>query len=291
MEPAPPHQVSALLPLILIQGHEGLADIVFHRVKYALAPVGLSVDVDITEGAVVIQQDAAVVHQVIVVYLVESALGQKELHVLLQLLAVLEGVHEAVHNLLLLLGKGIGILPVHRREVHIQHLVGIAVDGDGALVPVDQVQQVPVFHVEFRMPHDGLSLGLPLQDGDGLVHLQVDLDLLRIIGAGSLQLEHGAGVIRVGRGGVAGQRQHVDAVAILQDIHVAVAGADADDVADAAQLSCCRSHPENIVIAPLDVQGVVLHQLVHNNMGAWAAVKDIAHDMQMVHNQPLNQLT
>ena len=44
------------------------------------------------------------------------------------------------------------------------------IQGDGAVLVVDAVQQIPLFHVILRMRLDELALGLELDDGDGFVH-------------------------------------------------------------------------------------------------------------------------
>lgn len=68
-------------------------------------------------------------------------------------------------------------------------------------------------------------------------------------------------------------------VAHLQNIQVSVAGTDTDDIGNAARLACGSAHPQNIVVAPLDVHGVVAHELVHDLVRARASVEDISHDM------------
>ena len=47
---------------------------------------------------------------------------------------------------------------------------------------------------------------------------------------------------------------------------------------------------DSIVVAPLDIDRVVVHQHVHDDVCAWAAVEDIADDVQVVDDQPLDQI-
>lgn len=48
-----------------------------------------------------------------------------------------------------------------------------------------------------------------------------------------------------------------------------------------------RAHPGYIVIAPLQIGIVMLHEKIHDLIGIFAAVKQVAHDVQRVHRQPL----
>lgn len=50
------------------------------------------------------------------------------------------------------------------------------------------------------------------------------------------------------------------------------------------------AHPENVVVAPLHIDAVIGEERVHNDVGAGAAVKDIAHQMQPVNGQAFDDL-
>ena len=52
-----------------------------------------------------------------------------------------------------------------------------------------------------------------------------------------------------------------------------------------------RAHPKHIVIAPLDINRMIGHHLVHDDMRPRTSVIDITHDMKMIDRQALNQLT
>ena len=87
-----------------------------------------------------------------------------------------------------------------------------------------------------------------------------------------------------------GKRKHIDAVAVLQHIEIAVVEADADRAGHARRLAGRSAHPEHIVVAPLDIEGMVIHQAVHDFIRLRTAVKDVADDVEMINNEPLNQL-
>ena len=75
------------------------------------------------------------------------------------------------------------------------------------------------------------------------------------------------------------QVTEVDAVAVFQHPVVVVGqrrfqhGADADGAARRS------AHPDDIVVAPLDIDVVVAHEQVQNDIGAGAAIKQITDDM------------
>ncbi len=82
----------------------------------------------------------------------------------------------------------------------------------------------------------------------------------------------------------------VDAVAVLQHGVVVVGQAGLEDGADADGAACSGTHPDHVVVAPLDIHAVVPHQQFQNDVRAGAAVEQVAHDVQLVHGQPLDQL-
>lgn len=49
-----------------------------------------------------------------------------------------------------------------------------------------------------------------------------------------------------------------------------------------------RPHPQDVVVAPLDVHTVVLQQGVHDDVRPGPAVKDVSHDVHMVHRHALD---
>ena len=62
--------------------------------------------------------------------------------------------------------------------------------------------------------------------------------------------------------GEEGQGTQADAVALFQDVGVMIAQTVADDVGDAGVAAAGGPHPENIVIAPLDVEAGMVEDFV-----------------------------
>ena len=150
----------------------------------------------------------------------------------------------------------------------------------------------PVLHVVLRMAFDDLALHLKLDHSDGLVHLGRQPRIHRVINIFIQDLRHKvlAGIVPVDSGCKHGQRTQVDSVAVLQKVEAVVADGDPQDVADAGQVARGRPHPGNIMVAPLDIHIVELHQLFHNDICSGSPVKDIADDMEIVDGQVLDQV-
>ena len=51
-----------------------------------------------------------------------------------------------------------------------------------------------------------------------------------------------------------------------------------------------RPHPQDIVIPPLDVEGMMMHKIVHDLVGMGPAVVNVADNVQVVYGQPLDQI-
>ena len=81
-----------------------------------------------------------------------------------------------------------------------------------------------------------------------------------------------------------------DAVVVLQDLVIAVAQVVAQHRDDARRLPRRRTHPQHVVIAPLDVERMIAHEAVHDLGRPAAAVEDVAHQVEMVDHQALDEV-
>ena len=152
------------------------------------------------------------------------------------------------------------------------------------------LKEQSVLHGKFRAPHNQLPLQFELQHGNRLVHLHVQAQIfcvvIRIVLDGkSLTVGIFISIQRKG-----GKGDQIDAVAFLQRIQIAVSGRHADHVCDTGQMSACRPHPHNVVIAPLHVHRVILAECIQNDMRSRPPVENISHNVQMVDHQPLDQV-
>ena len=81
-----------------------------------------------------------------------------------------------------------------------------------------------------------------------------------------------------------------DTVAALKGVEIVVSQCRFQHRHDAERTARRRAHPDDIVVAPLDIHLVVGHQAVQNAVRARAAVEQVAHDVQAVNGQPLDDL-
>ena len=87
-----------------------------------------------------------------------------------------------------------------------------------------------------------------------------------------------------------GQRDQVDAVSFFQRIQIAVPCSHPDHIGDAGQMAAGRSHPDDIMIAPLHIHRVIVTQRIHDHMRPRPPVIDIPDDVQMIDDQLLDQV-
>ena len=187
-------------------------------------------------------------------------MAEHDTDVLVQLLVDSERVAQAVDKRPFFRRKAVRLFGVYGREDATFHFVFLAVDGAYAPAVINVFKQQPVGHAPFRMAFDYLCLHLELYHGYGFVHLRRQSTCFFIyVGASAVGLRHElfAGVVAVMLHGECGQRHEVDAVAFFYGGEVGVTERQADDVADARLIACACAHPQDVVVAPLDVPVMV----------------------------------
>ena len=212
---------------------------------------------------------------------------------LLQLFALAEGLHQLAQHQLFVVVQGRRVGRVHRGEGRVPQRAILFADADSMLFPVDAAQKIPPLHLEVRVAVDDLTFQLEHQDADGLVHHRAAVQhALGIGAAGRVGVGHPDGqiVLPIELLGHALQMPQVDAVAILEHAVVVIGQRGLEHRADADGASGGGTHPHHVVVAPLDVHVVVAHEQVQNDVRARATVKQVAHDVQLVHRQMLDQL-
>ena len=152
------------------------------------------------------------------------------------------------------------------------------------------MKQATAFHMELFVPADQLAFQFKLDDGDGLMHLPSKLFFQNTVVIGiSLHLKNSAGIIFISFHCKGCQRHEIDSISILQDIHISVADTVSDHRCNAGFLACGSSHPDHIMISPLDIKRVVFHQTIHDKMRARTSIINISQHMKMIHDQTLDQ--
>ena len=121
------------------------------------------------------------------------------------------------------------------------------------------------------------------------MHLREQIAVDAFGGASRLDFgrEYRAGIVAIGFHGERDERHEIDSVAVFESLHVAVAQRYPQHVGDAGIVAGGGAHPEGIVVAPLDIEILVLRQRVHYQMCARPAVIDIAKDVELVDGQTL----
>ena len=231
--PQVPHPVES----IAVAHAPGAACNVIAKVEVIAAGVPGTQAVHAAEGAVFVERHAAVEQQVAVGDLVHRAVGIEEIDMARQVIGGDKLGHELVDDVLLLGRERIGVRRVDGGEVIGRELPYAAVgERDRAGVVIDLVAQQAVDHIELGVALDNLTLELKEQHIDGF-----DERADGLVG----------GIGGVGEGDELTQR---DAVVVLEDFVVVVAQVVAQHRGDAGGLAGCGAHPQQVVVAPLDVE-------------------------------------
>ena len=225
----------------------------------------------LSEVAVLRHGNAAVKEQIAVVTAVQPSVVVEKAHMAAQPLAFGKGGGKIVEDRLFAGRQAIGIGGIKGGQLHAFERIGLSAQGKGFAVFQEAVQKPASLHAVFGMARDELAFQLEQKDGDGLKRSR---------------FAHGTGV---GLAGEQRQRAQADAVTGFQQLHVVVLQAAAHDGGHAHGVAGGRAHPQDIMVAPFDVHGVVIQQQIHDSVRMGAAIVDIAHDVQPVYRQALDQ--
>ena len=76
------------------------------------------------------------------------------------------------------------------------------------------------------------------------------------------------------------KRTHINSVTVLKTVKVWILGGNSKYIRNTSQTARSGTHPLNIMVAPLNIDTVVLRQCVKNYIGSRTTVKNIAYNMQ-----------
>ena len=221
-------------------------------------------------------------------YLVQVSDFQEEAHVALEFLRACERQLEPLHDFLFVGRERVRVSWVNRWEHLVDELVIDAVHDNGALLEIDLVKQVAILEVETRVLLDELAFNLELNDGHGLLNLDVQLEVLRRQLRIALKAERHARIVLVRAKRKRCERQDVDAIYVLEHRKVAIACAVSHHMRYAAALAQRGPHPNDVMIAPLYVERMEAHERVHDQMRCRTTVVNVADQMQMVDGEALD---
>ena len=228
--------------------------------------------------------------QVIVEDGIHAAMLQHGSDMLVQFLAYHKRMVQLLHQDFFFLAELVRILRIDGREVACGHFVFLVINLYGSLFVVYMLKETPVVHFPFRMLGDELTFYLELYHGNSLVHQRCEtLGLVIHFGCTTRHLWHEflAWIIVVGIHSKGCQWNEVDAVTLLQRGEVGIAQRQSDDIADTGIITGCGSHPEYIVVAPLDIQTMIVAHLVENDVCSWSAIVYVTEYMKLVDGESL----
>ena len=199
---------------------------------------------------------------------------------------------ELLHEQGFLVCELIRLFWVDGGEVTRHHLIGLTIKFAKPLLIIHMFEETAVFHLPLGVTLEDLCFCLELQYGDGFVHLGSQLArlLIHLIARKQAGNEFFAGIVAIDFEGESGQGDEVDTI-FLNGAQVGVSQTEAQHIADAGVIASRGTHPEDIMIAPLNVPRVILSEGVHDFMGTWTTIVDITKNMQLVDGQTLNHIT
>ena len=161
-----------------------------------------------------------------------------------------------------------------------------------SLLIIDLVKKKPVLQFVFRVSHYSLSFNLELAYGYCLVHSCHKLLVHRIVFVCfyCLRPECCTRVIGINLLCHGCQRSQVNSVSHLHHVKVVVFDVYSQHIGNACPASRCRTHPENVVIAPLEINIVIVHEIIHNLVGSSTSVPNVSYYMESVNSQTADNI-
>ena len=200
-----------------------------------------------------------------------------------------EGADQRCHEACLAVAQAVGIGGIHRREMRVVERIDLPVYGHGVRGVINMLKEKPVVHAVLRVPADELSLQLEHDDGDCLVRLgeriHAVLDVVGVV----LRAWHEPRTALVGLLRKPDEVAQADAVCVFHNGKRVVLQSRVEHRRHADRTARRRAHPDNVMVAPLDIHPVMLHEHIQNAVGACAAVVDVADHVQSVHRHALDQ--
>ena len=227
------------------------------------------------------------IHKISVDNLVKCTVAVKEFDVCLKLFTLMERCLQSIKHSFFFFGQLIRICRVDSREIGISQREYSISQLNSSRFIIYLIKQKSVFHTVFRMSHDPLPFHLELTDSDSLVHLSRQLIIYRVklIFIESLRLEEFTWVIGIYFRCHSCQRSQVDSIAYFKHIKVVIAYIHSQNVGYACPVSCSCTHPYDVMVTPLDINIVVLHEEVHYVVRMRTSVPHISYDMKSVYGQ------
>src|SRR5665648_658918 len=79
------------------------------------------------------------------------------------------------------------------------------------------------------------------------------------------------------------KRSKVNTISYLKHIKIVVTHVLSYNTCYTCPVSGCRTHPKDIVVSPLEINIMKIHEKIHNISRMWSSVKNITNYMKSVH--------
>ena len=152
------------------------------------------------------------------------------------------------------------------------------------------VEHQPVIHVKFRMSPYQLSLELHLYHKDGLMHHHIHVHVVTVVFLTGPNHKGSTVAVLIGLHGKAHKRYQIDAVALFYRAEIGISDGQTYHSRDRCRMPRRGSHPDDVMIAPFNVHGMVLQKSVHDDMSAGTPVVDIPDYVEMIDHEPLYEV-
>ena len=150
-------------------------------VVQSFSAVLLPEHVHLQEISVFIHRNTSMIKEIGIMHLVKASLGKQETDMPLQLFTMHKCMTKTLYHLLLFFRKAVWICGIHCGEVRIPHGIFHTADVHGLFLIINLVQQKPVVHPELWPSSDKLALQFELDDGDGLMHFHIQIQILAVV--------------------------------------------------------------------------------------------------------------
>ena len=285
------HIILTLQPLgFVLCGKVSLSRIGLEYIIESPASIVLSVETHRKEFPVLIHRYTAVIEQIVIIYPVHASLGIKESHMALQLLAAHKGALQSLEHLLLFRREPVRISGVDSGEVTAYERIRPAAKLYGAISIIYAAEQQPVVHTELGTSHYQLSLQLHLHDKYCLVYHLVHGSVAFVVILTAADRKGSAVRALVGLYRIGDKRHKIDAVALLKCREIAVYSRQSYHGRYGSKMSRGGSHPDDIMVAPLDIHRMILYESIHYYMGTGSSVVYVADYMKMIYHKSLYKL-
>ena len=254
-----------------------------YLVQQVLPPILFTADIHVLETSILVERHRGMIKQIGIAHQIHTSIGKEATHVFFEFLAVHKRVMYLFYQFLLFISQTIRICRIYRREVGIAQRIFFAFIDKYSPFKVDFLKQLATTHSELRTTINNVCLQLKLNDGNSFMHLGYQPQGLLVISRISkvgLRCKDGTGIIRISIHRKSGKRQKIDAIPIFQCPQIAVTHRETDHVGHTSFITRCCTHPEDIVISPLDIEIVIITQSIHYDMGTRTTIVDITHDME-----------